>query len=150
MTEQAGEPDGGDAARLNKGHVRGSMLLLIGRLMSLLFTVLTQIVIVRALTKTDYGAFAFAFTLTAAGRIVLSLGQGRLLSRFMAKYEEEKDLARMFGAILMAVGAIALTATTLLGAMLVGAAPLIAGPLDNPSATSVLLILMFLAPLDAL
>src|SRR3954449_1312651 len=150
MTEQAGEPDGGDAARLNKGHVRGSMLLLIGRLMSLLFTVLTQIVIVRALTKTDYGAFAFAFTLTAAGRIVLSLGQGRLLSRFMAKYEEEKDLARMFGAILMAVTAIVLTATALLTAMAIGLAPVMARMIHSPSTAGVLLILMFLAPLDAL
>jgi|tagenome__1003787_1003787.scaffolds.fasta_scaffold20971096_1 O-antigen/teichoic acid export membrane protein len=150
MTEQAGEPDGGDAARLNKGHVRGSMLLLIGRLMSLLFTVLTQIVIVRALSKADYGVFAYAFTLTAAGRIVLSLGQGRLLSRFMAKYEEEKDFARMFGAILMAVGAIAVTATAILGAMALGVAQVIGGTFDNPSAGSVLLVLMFLAPLDAL
>jgi len=150
MTEQVGEEDGAGAARLNKRHVRGSMLLLVGRLVSLVFTVLTQIVIVRALSKSDYGVFAYAFTLTAAGRVVLSLGQGRLLSRFMAKYEEEKDFARMFGAILMAVGAIVLTATTLLAAMSLGVAPLIAGSFDNPSATSVLLVLMFLAPLDAL
>jgi O-antigen/teichoic acid export membrane protein len=150
MTEQDGGEDGGDAARLNKRHVRGSMLLLVGRLVSLLFTVLTQIVIVRALTKSDYGAFAFAFTLTAAGRIVMSLGQGRLLSRFMAKYEEEKDFARMFGAILMAVGAIVVTATTLLGAMAAGLASVIADWLENPSTASVLLVLMFLAPLDAL
>src|SRR5829696_735307 len=112
MTEQVGEErDGEHAARLNKRHVRGSMLLLVGRLVSLVFTVLTQIVIVRALSKADYGVFAYAFTLTAAGRVLLSLGQGRLLSRFMAKYEEQKDFARMFGAILMAVGAIVITAT---------------------------------------
>jgi O-antigen/teichoic acid export membrane protein len=150
MTEQVGQQGSGDAARQNKRHVRGSMLLLVGRLVSLVFTVLTQIVIVRALSKTDYGAFAFAFTLTAAGRIVLSLGQGRLLSRFMAKYEEEKDLARMFGAILMAVGAIVVTATALLGAMELGLAQVMARSIHSPSSASVLLILMFLAPLDAL
>jgi O-antigen/teichoic acid export membrane protein len=150
MTEQVGEEDGAGAARLNKRHVRGSMLLLVGRLVSLVFTVLTQIVIVRALSKADYGVFAYAFTLTAAGRVLLSLGQGRLLSRFMAKYEEQKDFARMFGAILMAVGAIVITATTLLAAMAVGLAPLIGQSFDNPSTTSVLLVLMFLAPLDAL
>ena len=155
MTEQGGEErseeqNRGDAARLNKRHVRGSMLLLVGRLMSLVFTVLTQIVIVRTLSKPDYGVFAFAFTLTAAGRVVLSLGQGRLLSRFMAKYEEEQDFARIFGAIVMAVGAIVVTATTLLGAMAIGLASVIARSLDNPSTASVLLVLMFLAPLDAL
>ena len=151
MTEQLEDPsDGADAARLNKRNVRGSTLLLVGRLVSLLFTVLTQIVIVRALSKSDYGVFAYAFTLTAAFRILLSLGQGRLLSRFMAKYEEERDYARMYGAILMAVGAIMVTATLLLAAMALGLAPLIGGSFDNPSTTSVLLILMFLAPLNAL
>jgi O-antigen/teichoic acid export membrane protein len=151
MSEDTVErPDGADAARLNKRNVRGSMLLLVGRLVSLLFTVVTQIVIVRALSKSDYGVFAYAFTLTAAGRILLSLGQGRLLSRFMAKYEEEKDYARMYGAILMAVGSIMVTATLLLAAMAFGLAPLIGGSFDNPSMTGVLLVLMFLAPLNAL
>ena len=151
VTEQMEDPSSGvDAARLNKRNVRGSMLLLVGRLVSLVFTVLTQIVIVRALSKADYGVFAYAFTLTAAGRVLMSLGQGRLLSRFLAKYEEEKDYARMFGAILMAVGAIAVTATLLLGAMAVGGAPLIGRSFDNPSTTGVLLVLMFLAPLNAL
>ena len=151
MTDQMeGPSSSADAARLNKRNVRGSMLLLVGRLVSLLFTVLTQIVIVRALSKTDYGVFAYAFTITAAGRIVLSLGQGRGLSRFMAKYEEEKDYARMFGAILMAVGAITVTSFVLLGGMAVGLAPLIGKSFDNPSTTGVLLALMFLAPLNAL
>jgi O-antigen/teichoic acid export membrane protein len=122
----------------------------VGRLVSLSFTVLTQIVIVRTLSKSDYGVFAYAFTLTAAGRILLSLGQGRLLSRFMAKYEEERDYARMYGAILMAVAAILVTGTLLLAAMAFGLAPLIGANFDNPSMTSVLLILMFLAPLNAL
>lgn len=150
MAEMTEEASGGDAARLNKRNVRGSTLLLVGRLVSLLFTVFTQIVIVRSLSKTDYGAFALAFTLTAAGRVLLSLGQGRLLSRFLAKYEEEKDYARMWGAILMAVGAIMATSVLLLAAMAFGLAPLIGGNFDNPSTTSVLLILMFLAPLNAL
>jgi O-antigen/teichoic acid export membrane protein len=147
MTEEAGS---GDAERLNKRNVRGSSLLLVGRLVSLAFTVFTQIVIVRSLSKTDYGAFAYAFTLTAALRILLSLGQGRLLSRFLAKYEEERDYARMWGAILMAIGAIAITSVLLLGGMAVGLAPLLGANFNNPSLTSVLVILMFLAPLNAL
>jgi O-antigen/teichoic acid export membrane protein len=151
MSEEVDEPSAGeDSARLNKQNVRGSTLLLVGRLVSLLFTVLTQIMIVRALSKADYGVFAYAFTLTAAGRVLMSLGQGRLLSRFMAKYEEEQDYARMCGAILMAVGAIVVTATVLLGGMAAGLAPLIGGAFGDPSTAGVLLVLMFLAPLNAL
>ncbi len=145
----AGAPQG-DAGRMNRRHVRGSMLLLLGRLVSLLFTVLTQIVIVRALSKADYGVFAYAFTLTASGRILLSLGQGKLLSRFMSKYEEEKDYARMFGAMFLAVGTIMVTAILLMGSLTFAAEPLLGSSFDDPRAVHVLLVLMFLAPLEAL
>ena len=54
----------------------------------------------------DFGAFGYALALAAAGRTLLSLGQGKLLSRFMAKYEEERDFDRMFGSMFLAVGTI--------------------------------------------
>ncbi len=139
-----------DATKMNKRHVRGSMLLLIGRLLSLVFTVATQVVIVRALSKADYGVFAYAFTLTASGRILLSLGQGKLLSRFMSTYEEKKDYARMFGAMLLAGATIAVTSTLLLGSLALFSRPLLGAAFDEPRAVHVLLVLMFLAPLDAL
>ena len=139
-----------DVDKMNKRHIRGSMLLLVGRLVSLLFTVVTQIVIVRALSKAEYGVFAYAFTLAASGRILLSLGQGKLLSRFMSKYEEQRDYARMFGAMLLAVGTIVLTAMVMLGALAVAARPLLGTAFDDPNAAHVLLLLMFLAPLEAL
>jgi len=139
-----------DASKMNKRHVRGSMLLLIGRLLSLVFTVATQVVIVRALSKADYGVFAYAFTLTASGRILLSLGQGKLLSRFMSTYEEKKDYARMFGAMILAGATIAVTSTVLLGSLSLFARPILGAAFDEPSAVRVLLVLMFLAPLEAL
>ena len=43
----------------------------------------------RTLTKPEFGAFEYALTLAGSARILLSLGQGRLLSRFMATYDEE-------------------------------------------------------------
>jgi O-antigen/teichoic acid export membrane protein len=143
-------PEGHDAARMGRQHVRGSMLLLAGRLLSLLFTTATQVVLVRALTKGDYGVFAYAFTLVASGRILLSLGQGQLLSRFMTKYEEEHDFPRMFGSILLAVGTIFATSSVVLLAYAFFAGPLLGSSLDDPRAIKVLLILMFCAPLQAL
>ena len=139
-----------DAAKMGRQHVRGSMLLLLGRVLSLVFTVATQVVIVRALSKADYGVFAYAFTLTASGRILLSLGQGKLLSRFMSTYEEERDYPRMFGSMILAVGTIMVTSTLLLGALGLFAEPLLGAAFDDPRAVHVLLVLMFLAPLEAL
>ena len=138
-----------DVTRMNKRHVRGSMLLLIGRLLSLVFTVATQVVIVRALTKDQYGVFAYAFTITASGRILLSLGQGKLLSRFMSKYQEQRDYPRMFGAMLLAVGTIVVTSTVLIVCMALFAAQLLGSTFDSPDAVKVLVLLIFLAPLDA-
>src|SRR4051794_14892924 len=53
-------------AAMRKRHVRGSSLLLIGRGLTLLITTATQVVIVRYLSKADYGAFAYALVLAGA------------------------------------------------------------------------------------
>jgi O-antigen/teichoic acid export membrane protein len=145
-----GEDELAEHTKLGQKSLRGSMLLLVGRLASMVFTVATQVVMVRALSKEDYGVFAYAFAMMAAGRILLSLGQGRLLSRFMSKYDEEQDYPRMFGSVLIAVGTIMVTSTLLLGALVFVADPLVGATFDEPNATDVLLVLMFLAPLEAL
>jgi len=139
-----------DVATMNRRHVRGSALLLTGRLLSLVFTVLTQVVLVRALSKDDFGVFAYAFALQASGRVLLSLGQGRLLSRFMTTYEEKQDYGRMFGSMLLAAGTIVVTSTLLVTSLLVFRGPLLGSLLGDPRAIDVLLILVLLAPLEAL
>jgi O-antigen/teichoic acid export membrane protein len=146
----AGATDGDEVAEMDRQHVRGSVLLLVGRLLSLLFTVATQVVIIRALSKSDYGVFAYALTLVASGRILLSLGQGKLLSRFMSTYEETRDYPRMFGSMLLAVGTIMVTSTGLLIVLALFAAPLLGSSFNDPHAVKVLLVLMFLAPMEAL
>jgi O-antigen/teichoic acid export membrane protein len=146
----AGATGGDEAAEMDRQHVRGSVLLLVGRLLSLLFTVATQVVIIRALSKSDYGVFAYALTLVASGRILLSLGQGKLLSRFMSTYEEARDFPRMFGSMLLAVGTIVVTSTGLLIVLALFAEPLLGSAFNDPHAVQVLLVLMFLAPMEAL
>ncbi len=159
MTQDDAGPDdellpaprqGDSASSMGRRHVRGSLLLLFGRLLSLFLTVATQVVIVRALSKADYGVFAYAFTLVASGRILLSLGQGRLLSRFMSTYEEERDYPRMFGSMFLAAGTIMVTSTLFLGALALFAEPILGATFDDPGAVDVLLVLMFLAPMEAL
>jgi O-antigen/teichoic acid export membrane protein len=150
MTEAAASrPHGtGTSGQMRRSQVRGSALLVVGRIVTLLLTTATQIVIVRSLTMSDFGAFSYALALVAAGRTVLSLGQGRLLSRFMAKYEEHQDYDRMFGAVLLAVGTIVVTS-------LVGLAVFLGFPgqllnVYDPATVQVVLILLLLAPLEAL
>ena len=149
-------PDGGPARpdhragsrQMRRSQVRGSALLVVGRIVTLVLTTATQVVVVRALTKDDFGAFSYALSLAAAGRTVLSLGQGRLLSRFMAKYEEHEDYDRMFGAVLLAVGTIVVTSLIGLGLLLAFPGQLVS--VHDPATAQVVLILVLLAPLEAL
>ena len=138
----------GTSREMRRSQVRGSALLVVGRIVTLLLTTATQIVIVRVLTKDDFGAFSYALALAAAGRTLLSLGQGRLLSRFMAKYEEHQDYDRMFGAVLLAVGTILVTSLIGLGLFLGFPDQLL--NVHDPATVQVVLILLLLAPLEAL
>jgi O-antigen/teichoic acid export membrane protein len=139
-----------DSVAMSRTHVRGSTLLLLGRVLTLLITTATQVVIVRALTKTEYGGFAYALALAAVGQTLLSLGQGRLLSRFMAKYEEERDYDRMFGSMALAMLTIGATSTVFIGALYLMSDLLIGSAVHDPATVEVVLILVFLGPLEAL
>jgi O-antigen/teichoic acid export membrane protein len=138
-----------DAPELGRRHVRGSALLVVGRVLALLINMATQVIIVRTLTKVDFGAFAFAFAFAAAGRTMLSLGQGRLLSRFMATYEEQRDYPRMFGAMLLALGTILATSVVGIGAVFLFSDQLLGSALRSSEAVDLVLILIFLSPLEA-
>jgi O-antigen/teichoic acid export membrane protein len=134
----------------SRGQVRGSALLVLGRVIALAIGMVTQVIIVRTLTKPEFGAFAYALAIATGTRILLSLGQGRLLSRFMATYEEQRDYARMFGAMFLAVGTIAVTSVLTIGALFLFSDELIGSAVEGDDARRLVLILVLLSPLEAL
>lgn len=144
------EADTGLGADGSRGHMRGSALLVLGRVIALALGMVTQVIIVRTLTKAEFGAFAYALAIAAAARILLSLGQGRLLSRFMATYEEQRDYARMFGAMFLAVGTILVTSVLSIGALFLFSDELIGSVVKGDGAVKLVLILILLSPLEAL
>jgi O-antigen/teichoic acid export membrane protein len=147
----ARSPEGSSApAEIQRNHVRGSSLLVLGRGVSMLLGLATQVVIVRYLSKTDFGAFAYALAVAHASGVLLSLGQGRLLSRFLAKYEEERDYPRMFGAMVLEVGTILVTSILMIAAMYLFSGALIGSMVDGEHAVRLVLILVLLSPLEAL
>lgn len=135
---------------IHRRHLRGSSMLVLGRVLAMVIGMVTQVLIVRTLTKADFGTFAYALALASAARILLSLGQGRALSRFMAGYEEEGDHPRMFGAMFLAVGTIVTTSVLFLGALYLFREPLIGSAVDGDDAVRLVLVLVLLSPLEAL
>lgn len=148
-------PPGGEptasAGDLGRRHVRGSALFTVGRLLSLLFTVSTQVTIVRYLPVEQYGAFAYALVIVSTGRLLLSLGQGSVLSRFLSMYEEQGDRARMVGSLLLGAMTVTVTGSALLVAALLFVDELATSGLEGGTELSaLLLVLILLAPLEAL
>ena len=141
----------GTADELGRRHVRGSALFTVGRLLSMLFTVSTQVAIVRYLPVEEYGAFAYALVIVSTGRLLLSLGQGSVLSRFVSLYEERGDPARTAGSLLLGAMTVAVTGTALLVASLLLVDELATSGLEGgPELSALLLVLILLAPLEAL
>jgi O-antigen/teichoic acid export membrane protein len=141
---------GGTAQAATTRHIRGSTVLFGGRMLSLGLNLLAQVLIVRALSKADYGAFAYALALVASGRTLVSLGLHQSLTRFLALYEEQRAYDKLFGTIVMEIGTI-VSAGLFLFALVLGLQNVLVGTLvDDPQAIAILAILVLLAPLEAL
>lgn len=146
-TPAVATPSKGSATRR---QIRGSSLMIVGRFLSLGLNFLVQILIVRYLSKSDYGAFAYALSIVTLGETVVTLGLDRAVTRFIPIYDEQKDYARLFGTLVMVFG----TVLTLgLGLLLVFFAfPGFIGEriVTDEQALGLMTIMIFLSPVQAL
>jgi O-antigen/teichoic acid export membrane protein len=135
---------------VSRKHVRGSSLLLSGRFLSLALNLLTQILIIRYFSKTDYGMFAYALALVSMLTTMNRLGMERAIARFIPIYEEKNDLASAAGILILAIGTLlALGGATIV--LVIGFKGLLAGTLGvDPAVTSILVLLITLAPVTAI
>src|SRR5262245_159261 len=89
-----------------KKHIRGSLLLTVGRLFSLCINFAVQVLTVRYLAKGEYGAFAFALSLVSSAGSLAIFGLDKTVSRFLPIYHEQRDYPRMFGSIVLMLATI--------------------------------------------
>lgn len=134
----------------SKSQMRGSALLLVGRLLGMGLGLVIQLLLVRVLTKDDYGAFAWALSIVTLVQSVIPLGLDRVDSRFLAKYDEEGDDRKVVG-VLVTEGlvVIGLGAVVFLGVLL-WHGRLSPGIAPNETAANLLVLMVLLAPLAAL
>lgn len=130
--------------------VRQSSLLVAGRILSKLANFLTQILIVRYLSKSDYGGFAYALSVATVLQNVVAFGLDRSITRFLPIYQERGDTPKLFGTIAMAVVVTVSLGLTALAALF-SLQGVVGRWVPNQETTlGLLLILAFLAPLQAL
>jgi O-antigen/teichoic acid export membrane protein len=96
----------GDPVDSTKTHIRGSALLLIGRIISMGVNFAGQVIIVRYLSKSDYGAFAYALSVVAIGTAIGLIGLDKAIDRYVPIYYEKRDFRKMFGTILLVLSTI--------------------------------------------
>jgi O-antigen/teichoic acid export membrane protein len=125
-------------------------LLLAGRLLSLGINFAIQILIVRYLSKADYGAWAYALSLVSLGVSVATFGLDRSITRFIPIYDEEKAYDKLWGTIVMVVGTILGISLGLI-LLVYGLHSVLTGTLiSNEQAISILLILIITVPVQAM
>jgi len=134
-------------------QIRGSSLMLIGRTLSMAVNAVVQIFIVRYLAKPEYGAFALALSIANMGEVLTSLGLDKAITRFVPIYQEQRDYNKMFGTIILTLGsmlALGISVVLLVFGFQGLATQIFAKGQDQQLATSLLLILIVLAPVQAL
>ena len=82
-------------------QLRGSSVLLAGRLLSKFINFGIQVAIIRLLTKDDFGAFAYGLALAGAGEVLVKVGLGHGANRFVPYYFERGEYGRMLGTLLL-------------------------------------------------
>jgi len=134
----------------SRQYIRGSSLLLAGRILSVLLNFVVQVVTVRYLAKGDYGAFAYATGVASLGASVVLVGFGKGIPRIVPIHIERRDHARAFGAMVLAAGTIMVLGLILIVGLHVFRDVVAGVARVDPSAFNLLLVLIALAPLDAL
>lgn len=137
----------GDVARK---HIRGSSLLMAGKLMSVGAKLVGQILVVRYLTTADYGAWAYALAAVALLGGFAHLSLDRTVSRFASIYHEQGRIDRFFGTIALVLGTVLVTGLVFVTA-LYAAPDLFARVIGGEAKPLTLLFIMiFLVPLEAI
>jgi len=135
-------------------QIRGSSLFLFGRVLSLGINFFTQVLMIRYLSTRDYGELAYGLAVVSLFRLFASLGLQDAIPRFVPIYRENHEYGKMFGTILLAVGAVLLTGIFTVG--VVWRAPLFLMPfithegLPSLAVFSILIVLVPVETADAL
>lgn len=133
-----------------KGQIRGSSLLLVGKFLSRGINTLVQILIVRHLSQAEYGAFAYALSVVTIVQVIATFGLDRAITRFVPIYQEQKEYKKLFGTVFMVFG-VMLVLGLAIALIFNGFSNYAASAfLDNEQALALLLILIFLAPVQAI
>jgi O-antigen/teichoic acid export membrane protein len=127
-------------------QIRGSSLLLSGRVLSLGINFAAQVLVVRFFSTADYGALAFGLGVVSLLEIFATLGLQEAVSQFVPICYESGQYEKLVGTIVLAAGAILTVGMLIVVAVQGWLAHLVT---HERLAAHLLAILIFLVPIDA-
>jgi O-antigen/teichoic acid export membrane protein len=133
-----------------KKNLRGSALLLVGRIIAMATNSVIQILIVRYLSKSDFGAFAYAMSLVSFGSSLAVFGMEKTVTRFLPIYQENGEHPKLFGTLIIVISTV-FSLSFFLVLLVFGLQGWIADSfIKDHQARTLLFLLIFLLPIQAL
>lgn len=153
-TTTTSDDKGGRASGIKQAatrrQIRGSSLLLGGKFLAKGVNFAVQILIVRYLSQSDYGAFAYGLSVVHLGQSITLFGLDRAITRFVPIYHEQKDYGKLFGTLIMVISTIVALGIAII-LFFHGFKGLIAERfITDQLALNLLLVMIFLTPVEAI
>ena len=138
---------GSESVGIAREQIRGSSLFLIGNVLSLAITFVPHLVLVRYLSTDAYGHWSYALSLVAVGK-TYALGFNEAMSRFVPIYHTKREPSKVLGSIVVVFSVTLLISGFLIGTFAAASHPILALLTKGKEPAGLLLILMFLVPLE--
>jgi O-antigen/teichoic acid export membrane protein len=135
---------------LVRRHVRGSSLLLAGRALQLASNLAVQLLIVRYLSKTGYGEFAYALAIVTLGETIALFGLDRAIGRLIPIYLERRAYETAFGVLVLALAVVVTIGSGLVALIALGQGALHHLLPGDHRAVTLIVLMIALAPIQAL
>jgi len=126
------------------------MLLVMGRAISIVLNLATQVLCVRYLSKGDYGSFAYAIAMIEMLALLNTLGFDNSLPRFAAIYQQKKNARAFVGIVIFSFCLVVLLGLAFMGLGDLGVDYWSEWINANPLAVDLMLIMLVLAPIQAI
>ncbi len=131
-------------------QIRGSSLLLSGRLLSVGINFAAQILMVRYLTTSDFGALGYALSVVALFQTFSMLQFQEVIYRYVPIYHEQRDYGRLLGTLVLTLGTVAATSLIVLTLFFAWPSLLLRYMSHERLPIQLLAIMIFLVPVQAL
>ena len=148
---EGGRPPKRAAADVTRKQIRGSGLLLAGYGFSAGVKFAAELVVVRYLATSQYGAWTYALAAIAFLRGFAALGLNRAVSKFLPQHLEERELTQFYGVLFFVLGSVAIAGAVVVTSFYTFPEEIatLAGAGAGAS-LAILLVLIFRVPLEVL